>query len=614
MLKNMQSGQYIPGLDGLRALAVLAVVAYHFSLSFALGGFLGVDMFFVISGYLITSNILPLIGSDSNFSLREFWIKRVRRLLPASYTMIIATFIWVTLFNRKLITTVLYDGLSSIIYGSNWWFIFHKVSYFDSFNSPSPLKNLWSLSIEEQFYIVWPIILIVGLKFFKKRITFAKVIFIIALCSAILMGIVYKPGMDPSRVYYGTDTRAFELLIGCYMALIFPIKKVSSTKANTKQINFLNFTSVITFIVFILSVVFINEYNTFLYRGGMLLLSLNAAILIACICNPRSYLGRLLSWKPLRWIGKRSYGIYLWHYPIIILTTPTSETGNYTSIRIFLQLVVTFIIAEVSYHLIEIPIQKHGFREFYRKYNPINKLKFKRPSFSRSIIVTVIFFMFVSMSLFSTIVARAKQQAHVAELLKPEVITNHKAEFNVIEDSIITPIAQIAQIEPISPSITKSYDEILAIGDSVMLDIEPSLDKIYPNITIDGKVGRQLYQAIELVPTYTAFNATNKAVIIELGTNAYFTDKQINELLDSFDNADIYLVNVRVPRQWEKQVNNALSKKALERDNVTLIDWYSKAINHPEYFVADGVHLKPEGIEALTSLIEETLTETINLK
>ncbi|MEG0772599.1 acyltransferase family protein [Clostridium sp.] len=617
MLKNMQNGQYIPGLDGLRAFAVLAVIAYHFNLSFAMGGFLGVDVFFVISGYLITSKILSQLESENKFSLGEFWAKRIRRLLPALYTMITTTFIWVTLFNRKLITTVLLDGLSSIIYGSNWWFIFHKVSYFDSFNSPSPLKNLWSLAIEEQFYIIWPIALLVGVKVFKNRIKFANIVFIIALGSAMLMGIMYKPGLDPSRVYYGTDTRGFELVIGCYMAIIYPINKVLSSKAGTTKIKTLNITSMITFTVFILSVIFMNEYQAFLYRGGMFLLSLNAAILTACICNPRSYLGGLLSWKPLSLIGKRSYGIYLWHYPIIVLSTPLSQIGQANGLRIFLQLISTFIIAELSYRYIEIPIQKYGFKEFFRNYNPVKKFHLRKLCFSKIIAIAVIFSVFITINLFSSSVARGKQQANITEILESEVISKDTNESPINENSQISAIEETnshEEIEPNSSSSTKAYDGVLAIGDSVLLDIAENLDKIHPNITIDGKVGRQLFQAIELAPKYSAFNATNKAVIIELGTNAYFTDKQINTLLDSFEKAHIYLVNARVPRQWEKQVNKALSKKAEERDNVTLIDWYSASINHPEYFAADGVHLQPKGIEVLTALIEQAINENMSLK
>jgi hypothetical protein len=257
------------------------------------------------------------------------------------------------------------------------------------------------------------------------------------------------------------------------------------------------------------------------------------------------------------------------------------------------------------------PIQKYGFREFFRNYFPMNKFHLKKLSLSRTIAIIVIPLMFVTVAVVSTIVAKGKQQAENAEVSQPGIVTSNTEQSPISADSNVS---SDEENDSNSPSIPKSYDEILAIGDSVMLDIAPTLDKIYPNITIDGKVGRQLYQAIELAPTYAAFNATNRAVIIELGTNAYFTDDQIDKLLDSFKKAHIYLVNVRVPRQWEKQVNNALSKKAKERDNVTLIDWYSAAIDHPEYFVSDGVHLQPKGIEALTSLIEQSLKENISVK
>jgi peptidoglycan/LPS O-acetylase OafA/YrhL len=611
MLNNMQNRRYITGLDGLRAFAVLAVIAYHFGFSWAMGGFLGVDIFFVISGYLITSQILPLIGSGFNFSLREFWIRRIRRLLPAAYVMIITIFTWVTLFNRKIITTVLKDGISSIIYASNWWFIFHKVSYFDSFGSPSPFKNLWSLAIEEQFYIVWPIILIIGLKVFKKRTKLANIVFIGAVCSAMLMGILYMPGEDPSRVYYGTDTRAFELLIGGWLAMIFPMKRFLSQNTTIRKRKALNITSMITFTIFVLSVVFMNEYQTFLYRGGMFLFSLNSAILIACVCNPNSYLGKLLSWKPLRWIGKRSYGIYLWHYPIIVLSTPVYEIGNQTGWRICAQLASTFIIAELSYRFIETPIQKYGFKGFFRRCLTINGFRFRRLSLGRMIAIVVIPLVFVVVSVVSNVATKAEQQVEKVKASQSETITDNTEKSSISKDS---DISSDKKSETSSPSTTKSYNEILAIGDSVMLDIASDLNKVYPNITIDGKVGRQLNQAIELAPTYAAFNDANKAVIIELGTNGYFTDKEIDNLLNSFNKAHIYLVNVRVPRQWEKQVNNALNKKAKERDNVTLIDWYSASIDHPEYFVSDGVHLQPKGIEALTSLIDQTLSENKSVK
>lgn len=601
MLGKIRDNGYITGLDGLRAFAVLAVIAYHFSFSWAEGGFLGVDIFFVISGYLITSKILSVQENKQSFSFKEFWIGRIRRLMPAAYVMIITTFVWAMLFNRKLLTNLLGDGVASIFYASNWWFIFHKLSYFDSFGSPSPLKNLWSLAIEEQFYIVWPIVLIIGLKVFKKRNKLANMVFIEALCSAVLMGILYKPGEDPSRVYYGTDTRAFELLIGSWLAIVCPMKmfwarRFSSKKISNKQRIVLNIIGTISLAIFILCVIFVNEYDEFLYRGGMLLISLNAAILIACVCHPDSYLGHLFSWKPLRWIGKRSYGVYLWHYPIIVLSTPVYEIGNPSYFRVGLQLVITFIIANLSYSLIEMPIRRHGFQGLLKKNLSINIFNCKKTYLARRISAAVILLVIIFVTISITSAAKGKQQVEKVEATQAEIVISNSEKSSSIKDS-----------ETSSPSSSKSYKEILAIGDSIMLDIASTLKDKYTNITIDAKVGRQMWQAAEFVPTYAAFNDANKAVIIELGTNAYFTEQQIDRLLSSFSKAHIYLVNVRVPRQWENDVNKALEKRAKDSENITLIDWYSTSINHPEYFAADGVHLEPKGIKALVYLIDNAL-------
>mgnify|MGYP000844607741 FL=1 len=600
MSKNIQNHRYITGLDGLRAFSVLAVMAYHFNFNWAEGGFLGVDIFFVISGYLITSSILTQ-KSELNFSLRRFWIRRIRRLLPAAYIAITGIFIWATMFKSEIAATLKGDAAASIFYVSNWWFIFHKISYFDSFGSPSPLKNLWSLSIEEQFYIIWPLMLIAGIKIFKKRTKLSNAVFIAALCSAVLMAVLYKPGEDPSRVYYGTDTRAFELLIGGWLAIIYPIKKTYTGKISTRQKNKLNITSAITLSIFIISVVFVNEYNSFLYRGGMLLFSLNAAVLIACICHSKSYLGHLLSWKPLSWIGKRSYGIYLWHYPIIVLSTPIYEMGNPTYWRAGLQLAVTFIIAEISYRFIEMPIRKNGFQKTFKKYLSGNIASSRKPAFSR--LISVMILMTLGVGLLTACVKSIhmdKTQAHAGNkagtnsLQQPQ--TNKESGTSTCKNGSLN-----------SPHSVNPYGKVLAIGDSIMLDITPSLNKRYSNFTIDAKVGRQLNEAIGLASSYTEFNNSNNAVILELGTNGYFTDAQIDKLIKCFSKSHIYLINTRVPRRWEKDVNKILSRKAEENSNVTLIDWHSRAVSHPEYFEPDGVHLKPEGVETLTSLIDSAL-------
>ncbi|MGD2198021.1 acyltransferase family protein [Lysinibacillus fusiformis] len=620
--------RYIPGLDGIRALAVLAVIAYHFNFSWARGGFLGVDIFFVLSGYLITSTMLPLKGNQLTVSLKKFWIGRFRRLLPAAYVMIITSFVWAMLFHKELLHTLRGDALSSIFYSSNWWFIFHKLSYFDSFGSPSPLKNLWSLAIEEQFYVIWPLLLMIGLYVVKKQSKLAKIVFFGAICSALLMAILYQPGADPSRVYYGTDTRCFELLIGCWLALIWPMKRLSSQKLSTSHMKKLNAISFISFTIFLVSIMYVDEFQTFLYRGGMFLFCLNAAVLIACVCHPVSNLGRILAWKPLCWIGSRSYGIYLWHYPVMVLGTPIHEIGNPSYWRIALQLVLIVTIAECSYRFIEMPIRKEGFWAYYRTYFVFNKKKWGSLTFSRKVsTVMVPLFLLVFFTGITGVVGEGQQSSKDSYPTAIK-INGDEPTANPIKESDKTTdnpspskeeeVADVPDIETpkpeenetnVVPEKEDAYQNILAIGDSVMIDIATSLHKVFPNITIDGKIGRQVSQAVKLAPNYASFNQSNNAIIIQLGTNGYFTNDQIDTLLAAFANADIYLVNTRVPRSWEGKVNASLHQKSEEHENITLIDWHAAALNHPEYFAPDGVHLEKKGVEVLTNLIQQSINK-----
>ncbi|MGE7218840.1 acyltransferase family protein [Priestia koreensis] len=633
--------RYIYGLDGLRALAVLAVIVYHLNLTWAMGGFLGVDIFFVLSGYLITSIILPAKGEELSFKLKDFWISRIRRLLPAAYVMIMTTMAWVVLFKGDLLSKVRGDAIASLFYSSNWWFIFHKVSYFDSFGSPSPLKNLWSLAIEEQFYLLWPLLLIAGLALFKSRLKFAIVVLIGAVGSAVAMGMMYEPGMDPSRIYYGTDTRSFELLIGCFLALIWPMKRLSTKKLPKVPQASLNIIGCVTLLVTLASFYVINEYQSFVYQGGMFLFCLNAAVLIACVVHPSSFIGKVLSWKPLRWIGTRSYGIYLWHYPVIVLGTPIREIGNPVYWHIVVQLLIVFVLAEWSYRFVEVPIRTYGIRAFLRQYVQ-NIMKWRNLIMIRKVSTGVLSLILVICTTGIIGLAQGVTPAHehtikvssvtqgvsgVQDGLKdsreegkqskpdsstgssqqpPSAQENQKPTKQPNEAPPKQPAQQTPVVkQPVQTAGTKkkTYRNVLAIGDSVMLDIAKDLRRSYPNMKIDGKVGRQMSQALSLIPQYKKFNQKGNAVIIELGTNGYFTDKQIDRLLQAFSNTDIYLVNTRVPRSWESVVNQMITKKGQQFKNVKIVDWHSLGLKHPEYFAKDGVHLTPTGSRALSNLI-----------
>ncbi|WP_019120411.1 acyltransferase family protein [Brevibacillus massiliensis] len=350
-------GRYMAGLDGLRALAVLAVIAYHLHLDLAPGGLLGVGVFFVLSGYLITDLLVAEWAKNRRLDLKDFWLRRFRRLLPALLVMLIAVVLWLALFNLPQLIALRRDILSGVLYVSNWWYIFHQVSYFEQFGPPSPFGHLWSLAVEEQFYLLWPLALYAGLRFAPRRGPLAGLILTGAAASALAMALIYQPGSDPSRVYYGTDTRAFGLLIGSALALVWPSRKLSANVAAATRVT-LDLAGGAGLFIILLMIGQTNQYDPLLYPAGLIMLSLAAAAVVAVLAHPASLLGRALGWKPLRWLGVRSYGIYLWHYPVIALTSPVVNTDGIDVPRAILQLAASIGLAALSWRFVEDPIRR----------------------------------------------------------------------------------------------------------------------------------------------------------------------------------------------------------------------------------------------------------------
>ncbi len=359
-----RSQRYLPGLDGLRALAVGAVVAYHLGWGWAQGGLLGVGVFFTLSGYLITDLLLGQYEATGGLQLADFWLRRARRLLPALFVMLAVVVAWVTLFDRSLLPTTRGAVAASVGYVSNWWLIAQHSSYFAQFGPPSPLGHLWSLAVEEQFYLIWPWLLWIALRLRRPRTStrLAAASLLLAAASAVTMALLYRPGYDPTRVYEGTDTRAFALLIGAALAFIWPSRHLRSEVPDGARW-VLDGAGTAGLVVFAVLVWRTSEYSPFLYRGGMVLLSLGTALMVAAAASPASRFGRILGWQPLRWLGVRSYGIYLWHFPIIVLTTPAD--GRETLTRSALQVAATIGCAELSWRYLEEPIRRDGLSQWW---------------------------------------------------------------------------------------------------------------------------------------------------------------------------------------------------------------------------------------------------------
>jgi peptidoglycan/LPS O-acetylase OafA/YrhL/lysophospholipase L1-like esterase len=363
MPEPVRRGQrYLPGLDGLRALAVLAVVAYHLGLTWAPGGLLGVGIFFTLSGYLITDLLLGQREETGTLQLLDFWLRRGRRLLPALFVMLIVVVGWVALLDQAQLPALRGAVAAAVGYVSNWWLIAQNMSYFARFGPASPLGHLWSLAVEEQFYLIWPWLLYLGLRCTRARrasgqyFGLAAAALTLAAGSAFAMATLYQPGVDPTRVYDGTDTRAFALLIGAALAFIWPSRKLRAD-IDTVSRWCLDGVGVVGLLVIGALIWRTTEYSAFLYHGGLVVLSLATALVVAAVASPACRIGALLGVAPLRWIGVRSYGIYLWHFPIIVLTTPADSPE--TASRATLQVAATIAVAALSWRFIEEPV-RHG--------------------------------------------------------------------------------------------------------------------------------------------------------------------------------------------------------------------------------------------------------------
>jgi peptidoglycan/LPS O-acetylase OafA/YrhL len=345
-----------PGLDGLRALAVVAVIVYHLNSSWLPGGFFGVDVFFVVSGYLITSLLVSEFHRLGRVELRRFWLARARRLLPSVVVLFTVVILASCLFARDALPALRTDVLFSLLYVVNWWLILHKVSYFQSIGRPPLLLHMWSLAVEEQFYLLWP----PALAFLLRKVNLRAILILTvlgAIASSVWMGVLFHPGLDPSRAYFGTDTHAEGLLIGCSLAILVP--PWATRGAITRRARrVLNVTTLAALGGLVALMVTLGQYSPFDYPLGFDLVDLCTALLIVMVVHPGTRFGRLASIRPIRWVGTRSYALYLWHWPIIQLTRPNQDVPFSGWPVLLLRIALMAVAAELSYRLVEVPFKR----------------------------------------------------------------------------------------------------------------------------------------------------------------------------------------------------------------------------------------------------------------
>ena len=628
-----QRNQRIVALDGLRALAIAGVVLYHLRPSRLTGGFLGVTLFFTLSGYLATKSIMRATARGG-FSYPRYISRRIMRMMPPILVTVALTAIATYIAAPSLLPKVQQDALPSALFLSNWFYIFRNVSYFAAAGLPSPLTHLWFCGVTMQFYLVWPIILMVLCRKTRSRNAAIGVTVAFALISTAAMILMFNPAADTSRVYYGTDTRAAELLCGALAAIAAPrLREMLSGDIHTpganKGISKVNAISIVWLVAVIAGVLMLTGESAWLYRGGFLLFAFVTRLLIICVQNTECTVRRLLSAKPLVWLGQRSFSIYLVHYPLLILMNPATRTTRIAWWEQAIQLVLILAVTEVFYRLVERPWSRKPVQQ-----DSATRKRVLSPAMALTVLgaACVVALAFVPLDWAGIATARAEQ-------LRPELAQNAtSSQDNGASDKGAEPASgkdsqpsdtasdgatqQKPKEGPIAEKVPKNldwksftYDEatgtcdarVLMIGDSVTAGAQPGIQAVLPNAYIDGVVSRQFYTFQDVYAQDSA-NYDPSVVICALGTNGLIRDpQQVQDVIDAVGGKPIYFVTVRVPLELQDRNNQTIRDVCAQNDSAGVIDWNGASEGHSEYLVDDGTHLTQAGIDAYAALIRQAI-------
>lgn len=610
--------RYITGLDGIRAIAVIMVLAYHLKLALFKSGFLGVTVFFVLSGYLITGILISEVEEEGTIDLKNFWLRRIRRLVPAVMSMAVVVIFVSTVVNRVIFTKGCKDFLASVLGFNNWWQIFNKVSYFEAAGVPSPFTHCWSLAIETQFYLIYPLILLGIYKLAKSRgegrakrgLLFAGVTLLLALISVILMIVLFDPQQDASRVYYGTDTRAFSLLFGALLAILWDYRMVP--RRLSASVNMV--LGSVSFAVLLVMTIAINGSSNFWYRGGQFFGTILTVLMVYAVSGRKTWLSRFLSNPVLKWIGDRSYSIYLWHYPIILLISKGIKASWWITL---IEIVLSVVLAELSYRFIETPI-RHGIIGEYLnilRSRPKSRQEKKRQVqvARRSLkVMAGTFVLTVSLILCMVFVPKKnaldtlqKREAKAKETGKmtEEQLSKQKANGSESDDTICT--ADLTDDE-----ILEGLN-LLLIGDSIAVDVTDDFYEMFPNSVSDTKIGRITSLGKQVLDSYIDEKKWEGEGVIFASLSNSPINSELEDIREKIGkDMPLFLTTVRIPHDmFEEESNSKIKKFVEENDHTYLIDWYAASEGHDEYFDADDTHLLSAGAKAYAKCIKEAVLD-----
>ena len=583
--KSAQSTRHISSIDGLRAIAVTAVVLYHLGISWIPGGFLGVDLFFVISGYVITRLILDSINQSSALDLRAFYAARIRRIFPGFIFMVICTIIFIGVWAPEAIKRFLSDLPYALTGTINWLLVARNQDYFETIGRPPLLQHTWSLAVELQFYLIWPIILLTVLKYFGKK-NIARIALIIAMISGTALFFVslqldQANAKQISHIYFGTDTHSLGLFLGAALAVSWIPQNLSANIEKRAQ-DVIDAIGVVGLLGLISVFLFIDQSNASLYRIAFPLAGIFGCLVIISLVHPASRFAPLISTAPFRCIGQRSYGIYIWHWVIFQVTRPSVDLSGQTWALYLARVLLVLALADISLRWVEIPFRQGVVQNWFRgmKYRS-SKVRLRQ---QLSVILSIVITLAITTSISVQAITKSDQIAN--ELLAPS-------------DEPIKPIEDLA-----------STTGLWVTGDSVILGIRSKLEAKQHISLVNARVGRQAPELLAVMRVDQT-SVPESPVVFNLGNNNALSEPTVVEIFEILKNQpQIIVVNTAVPRSWKDANNAIISSVAARYPNVIVIDWNKISTGRPELFAPDGVHLSPAGSDVYVDLVVSVLTKT----
>ena len=576
--------RHIASIDGLRAIAVTAVVLYHLGISWIPGGFLGVDLFFVISGYVITRLILDSINQSSALDLREFYAARLRRIYPAFIFMVVCTIIFIGVWAPEAIKRFLSDLPYALTGSNNWLLVARHQDYFEAIGRPPLLQHTWSLAVELQFYLIWPMILLTVLKYFGKK-NIARIALLIAITSGVTLFLVslqldQSNAQQVSHIYFGTDTHSLGLFLGSALAVAWIPQNLSADIEKRAQ-DVVDAIGVVGLLGLIAAFLFIDESNASLYRIAFPLAGIFGCLVIISLVHPASRFAPLISSAPFKWVGQRSYGIYIWHWVIFQVTRPSVDLTGQSWALYLARVLLVLALADISLRWVEIPFRQGMVQNWFRgmKYRSA-KVKLRQ---QLSIVFSVITVLAVTSSI-------SVQAINKADQIAQNQVTQQEDE-TAIQDDL------------------GSTTGLWVTGDSVILGIRSKLESKEHISLINARVGRQAPELLAVMRVDQS-SVPSSPIVFNLGNNNALNEQTVIDIFEVVKNQpQVIVVNTSVPRAWKDANNAIISKVASGYPNVRLVDWDRVSKDRPELFAPDGVHLSPTGSDVYVDLVLTVLVK-----